>query len=98
MKIRPIQDRILVKRDPPKDKTAGGLIIPYVAKEKLTIGTVIAAGRGKLSKSGYFVETSLKPGDRIVFGKYSGSEVEHRGEDDQIFMTEDEILGVIEEE
>jgi chaperonin GroES len=98
MKIRPIQNRILVKRDPPTDKTPGGLFIPDNAKEKLTKGTVIAAGRGKLSASGYFVETTLKAGDRIVFGKYSGSEVENRGEDDMIFMSEDEILGVIEEE
>jgi chaperonin GroES len=97
MKIRPIQDRILVRRDPPTDVTKGGLYIPDMAKEKLTRGTVIAVGPGKLVGT-RFVETTLKVGDHIVFGKYSGSEVEHRGEDDKIFMTEDEILGVIEEE
>lgn len=98
MKIRPIQNRILVKRDPPTETTKGGIVIPENAREKLTRGTVIAAGRGKLSDKGYFVETEVKKGDRIVFGKYSGFEVENRGDDDQIFMTEDEILGVIEDE
>ena len=97
MKIRPIHNRILVKRDPPTEKV-GAIIIPENAREKLTRGTVLAAGPGQMSASGRFIETTLKAGDRIVFGKYSGSEVEHRGEQDQIFMTEDEILGVIEEE
>jgi chaperonin GroES len=98
MKIRPIQDRVLVRRDPPTSKTKGGIVIPDSAQSKLTRGTVLAIGRGKISESGRFVETTLKTGDRVVFGKYSGSEIEHRGEEDQIFMTEDEILGVIEDE
>jgi len=98
VKIRPIQNVILVRRDPPNDKTEGGIIIPEMAQTKLTRGVVLAAGPGKLAVNGYFVKTELKTGDRIVFGKYSGNEVEHRGEKDQIFMTEDEILGVIEDE
>lgn len=98
MKIRPIQNRILVRRDPPTEKTKGGLYIPEISQEKLTRGVVLAAGPGKLADNGFFVKTELKEGDHIVFGKYSGSEVEHRGEDDKIFMTEDEILGVIEDE
>jgi len=98
MKIRPIQNRILVRRDPPTDVTKGGIIIPDNAKQKLTKGTVLAVGKGKMSDRGHFIETTLKVGDRIVFGKYSGSEVENRGEEDSIFMSEDEILGVIEEE
>lgn len=98
MKIRPIRNLLLVKRDPPTEKTAGGIIVPEQAREKLTRGTVLAAGPGTLDTSGRFVETELKKGDRIVFGKYSGNEMEHRGEQDQIFMTEDEVLGVIEEE
>jgi chaperonin GroES len=98
MKIRPIQNRILVRRDPPTDVTKGGIIIPDNAKQKLTKGTVLAVGKGKMSDRGHFIETTLKVGDRIVFGKYSGSEVENRGEEDSIFMVEDEILGVIEGE
>jgi len=98
MKIRPIHNRIQVRRDPPTDVTKGGIYIPDVAKNKLTKGTVVAVGRGKMSEYGHFIETTLKVGDRIVFGKYSGSEVESRGDDDMIFMPEDEVLGVIEEE
>jgi len=98
MKVRPIQNWVLVRRDPPTEKTAGGIIIPENAKEKLTRGVVLGAGPGKLATNGFFVKTELKEGDRIIFGKYSGHEVEHRGDEDKIFMTEDEILGVIEEE
>jgi chaperonin GroES len=78
--------------------TRGGIVVPDTAKDKLTRGTVVAIGRGKMSDHGHFIETTLKIGDRIVFGKYSGSEVQSRGDEDMIFMSEDEILGVIEEE
>lgn len=98
MKIRPIHNRVQVRRDPPTDVSRGGIVIPDMAKDKLTKGTVIAIGRGKMSSHGHFIETTLKVGDRVVFGKYSGSEVESRGDDDMIFMSEDEILGVIEGE
>jgi chaperonin GroES len=95
-RIRPLNDRILVRRDPPTEKTNGGIIIPDNAKEPLTIGTVLAVGPGKVMKDGRRVEPSLKVGDRIVFGKYSGSEFEQDGER-RIFMTEDEIQGTLEE-
>jgi len=98
MKIRPIHNLLQVRRDPPTNVSKGGIVIPDMAKDKLTKGTVVAAGRGKMSPHGHFIETTLKVGDRIVFGKYSGSEVESRGDDDMIFMPEDEVLGVIEEE
>jgi len=98
MKIRPIQNRLIVRRDPPTETTKGGILIPENAREKLTRGTVVAAGPGILSDKGYFKKTEVKAGDRVVFGKYSGSEIEHQGEQDQVHMTEDEILGVIEEE
>jgi chaperonin GroES len=98
MKIRPIQNRVQVRRDPPTDVTKGGIVIPDAAKDKLTRGTVVAVGRGRMSEKGHFIETTLKVGDRVVFGKYSGSEVQSYGDEDLIFMTEDEILGVIEEE
>jgi len=97
MKIRPIHNRVLVQRDPPTETTKGGIIIPDNAKEKITKGTVIAIGPGKATDSGRFVETTLKVGDRIIFGKYSGSEFEEHG-DTRLFMPEDEILGVIEED
>jgi chaperonin GroES len=98
MKIRPIHNKLQVRRDPPTDKTKGGIYVPDMAKDKLTRGTVVAIGRGKMSEHGHFIETTLKVGDRIVFGKYSGSEVESRGDEDMIFMVEDDVLGVIEEE
>jgi chaperonin GroES len=98
MKIRPIGNRIVVRRDPATDVTKGGIIIPENAKQKLTKGTVTAAGRGRLSDQGHFIETKLKVGDRVIFGKYSGSEIENRGAEDSIFMSEDDVLGVIEEE
>lgn len=98
MNIRPIHSRVIVKRDPPTEKTKGGIIIPDAAKEKLTIGTVLAVGPGRITDSGRRIEPTIKTGDRVVFGKYSGAEIEHGGENDRIFMTEDEILGVIEEE
>jgi chaperonin GroES len=98
MKIRPLNNLVQVRRDPPTSVTRGGIVIPDSAKDKLTKGTVVAAGRGKMSAHGHFIETTLKVGSRIVFGKYSGSEVESRGDEDLIFMSEDDVLGVIEEE
>jgi len=97
MKIRPIMNRVLVKRHAPEEKSKGGIIIPDNAKEKLTVGTVIAVGRGKVLDNGRLVEPEVKAGDKIVFGKYSGSEFQDQG-DDRLFMSEDEILGVIEED
>jgi chaperonin GroES len=94
--IRPIAARILVRRDPPTEKI-GSIIIPENARDKLTRGTVIAVGPGKVLDSGRRVEPTLKVGDRIIFGKYSGCDFEQDREE-RLFMTEEEVLGVIEDE
>ena len=94
MKIRPLQDRILVQRAKEDEKTNGGIIIPDTAKEKPVEGTVIAAGNGKLSENGKQVALDVKNGDRILFGKYSGTEVKIEGEE-YLIMREDDVFGVI---
>jgi chaperonin GroES len=94
MKLRPLQDRILVQRVKEDEKTKGGIIIPDTAKEKPIEGTVIAAGNGKLSENGKRVGLDVKNGDRILFGKYSGTEVKIEGEE-YLIMREDDVLGVI---
>ena len=95
MKIRPLQDRIIVKRIAEEEKTKGGIIIPDTAKEKPQEGKVVAVGKGKMSDEGKLIPLDLKVGDRILFGKYSGSEVKLDGEE-HLIMREDDILGVIE--
>jgi chaperonin GroES len=96
MKIRPLYDRIVVKRiDDDTDKTAGGLYIPDSAKEKPQQGEVIAAGQGKRSEDGKLIALDVKVGDRILFGKYSGSDIKI-GTDEYMIMREDEVLGVLE--
>jgi len=95
MKIRPLQDRIIVKRVEEEEKTKGGIIIPDSAKEKPMEGKVIAVGSGKLLENGKRVEPDVKKGDRILFGKYSGTEVKIDGEE-HLIMREDDILGIIE--
>jgi chaperonin GroES len=96
MKIRPLYDRIVVKRiDDETDKTAGGLYIPDSAKEKPQQGEVIAAGQGKRSDDGKLIPLDVKVGDRILFGKYSGSDIKI-GTDEYMIMREDEVLGVLE--
>jgi chaperonin GroES len=95
MKIRPLSDRILVKRIKEEDKTRGGIIIPDTAKEKPQEGKVVAVGKGKMTEGGKLVAPDVKVGDRILFGKYSGSEV--RLEDEEhLILREDDILGVLE--
>jgi len=93
--IRPLGDRILVKRIKEEDKTKGGIIIPDTAKEKPQEGKVIAVGRGRRSEKGDLIAPDVKAGDRILFGKYSGSEVKLEG-DDHLILREDDILGVLE--
>jgi chaperonin GroES len=93
--IRPLGDRILVKRIKEEDKTKGGIIIPDTAKEKPQEGKVIAVGRGRRSEKGDLIAPDVKAGDRILFGKYSGSEVKLEGED-HLILREDDILGVLE--
>ncbi len=95
MKIRPLGDRILVKRIKEEDKTKGGIIIPDTAKEKPQEGKVIAVGKGRRSEKGDLIAPDVKAGDRILFGKYSGSEVKLEGED-HLILREDDILGVLE--
>ncbi|RJQ49058.1 MAG: co-chaperone GroES [Desulfobacteraceae bacterium] len=95
MKLRPLQDRILVQRVEEEGKTKGGIIIPDTAKEKPVEGRVIAAGIGKLSEEGKRTALEVKKGDRILFGKYSGTEVKIEGEE-YLIMREDDVLGVIE--
>jgi chaperonin GroES len=95
MKLRPLQDRILVQRVEEESKTKGGIIIPDTAKEKPAEGKVIAVGNGKVGEDGKRVALEIKVGDRILFGKYSGTEVKIEGEE-QLIMREDDVLGVIE--
>ena len=95
MKIRPLHDRIIVKRIEGEEKTKGGIIIPDTAKEKPQQGKIIAAGKGKLNDDGKLTPLDVKVGDRILFGKYSGSEIKLDGEE-HLIMREEDILGVIE--
>ena len=97
MKIRPLQDRILVKRIEEEEKTKGGIIIPDSAKEKPQQGKVIAAGPGKVDEKGNRIAMEVKKGDTILFGKYSGNEI-RIGEDEHLIMREDDVLAVIEKE
>ena len=93
-KIRPLQDRILVKRVKEEERTKGGIIIPDTAKEKPQEGEVIAVGNGKVLENGKLQPLDVKAGDRILFSKYSGSEVKIEGEEYTI-LREDDVLGVI---
>ena len=95
MKLRPLQDRILVKRIEEEEKTAGGIFIPDTAKEKPQMGQIISVGNGKKTEDGKVIPVDLKAGDKVLFGKYSGTEVKVEG-DDFLIMREDDILGVIE--
>jgi chaperonin GroES len=94
MKLRPLQDRILVQRVEEETTTKGGIIIPDTAKEKPAEGKVVAVGNGKLGEDGKRVPLEIKTGDRILFGKYSGTEVKIEGEE-FLIMREDDVLAVI---
>jgi len=95
MKIRPLQDRVLVRRIQEEEKTKGGIIIPDTAKEKPQEGKVIAVGKGKVNEDGKVTPLDVKAGDRILFGKYSGTEVKIEGEE-HLIMREEDILGILE--
>jgi chaperonin GroES len=95
MKFRPLHDRVLVRRVDQLEKTAGGIIIPDTAKEKPQEGEVIAAGAGIKGEDGKITPLDVKAGDRILFGKWSGTEVRVEGED-LLIMKESDILGIIE--
>ena len=94
MKVRPLQDRILVKRIKEEETTKGGIIIPDTAKEKPQQGKVEAVGKGKVLDNGSRVEPDVKVGDTILFGKYAGTEVKLEGEE-YLIMREDDILAVV---
>ena len=94
MEIRPIHDRIIVRRDEEGEQKRGGIIIPDTAKEKPQRGTVVAAGRGAVKDGGTRVPLDVKAGDVILFGKYGGQEIKLRGE--YLIMREDDVLAVIE--
>jgi len=95
MKVRPLQDRIIVERLEEETKTAGGLIIPDTAKEKPQQGKVIAVGKGKKTEDGKVLPLDVKAGDKILFGKYSGTEIKIDGKE-YLMMREEDVLGVIE--
>jgi chaperonin GroES len=95
MKIRPLGDRILIKRIKEQEKSKGGIIIPDTAKEKPQEGKVVAVGKGKMTEQGKLLPPDVKAGDKILFGKYSGSDVMIEGEE-HLILREDDILGVLE--
>jgi len=95
MKIRPLQDRVIVRRMKEEEKTKGGLFIPDTAKEKPMEAIVLAVGNGKSLEDGTVRKLDVKEGDRVLFGKYTGNEVKIDGED-ALILREDDILGVIE--
>ncbi len=95
MKIRPLQDRILIKRVAGEEKTASGLFVPDTAKEKPQEGEVIAVGNGKTLDDGKLHKPTVKVGDRVLFSKYSGSEVKLDGEE-HLILREDDLLGILE--
>ncbi len=95
MKIRPLQDRVIVRRIEEEEKTKGGIIIPDTAKEKPQEGRVVALGKGKVNDDGKITPLDVKVNDRVLFGKYSGAEINIDGEE-HLIIREEDILGVIE--
>jgi len=95
MKIRPLHDRVIVKRIEEERKSAGGIVIPDTAAEKPDQGEIVAVGKGKKGEDGKLIPLDVKVGDRILFGKYSGSEIKLDGTE-YLILREDEILGVLE--
>lgn len=95
IKIRPLQDRVIVRRLEEEEKTEGGIIIPDTAKEKPMEGKVVAVGKGKVLEGGKVVPLDVKAGDRVLFSKYAGTEVKLEGEE-HLIMREDDILGIVE--
>ena len=95
MKIRPLHDRVIVKRIEEEEKTKGGIIIPDTAKEKPSEGKIVAVGNGKLLENGKLQPLEVKKGDKILFGKYAGTEIKVEGEE-HLIMREDDIIAIIE--
>jgi chaperonin GroES len=96
MKFRPLHDRVVIRRLTPQEKTGGGIIIPDTAREKPSEGEVVAAGPGARNEKGDIVALDIRPGDRVLFGKWSGTEVRIDGED-LIIMNGSDIMGIIEQ-
>ena len=96
MKVKPLQDRLVVKRLAEEEKTKGGIIIPDAAKEKPQEGRVIAVGPGKVTDNGQRVTPEVKAGDKILFGKYAGAEIKIEG-DEHLILREDDVLAIIED-
>lgn len=92
--VRPLHDRVLVRRTPEETKTAGGIIIPDTAKEKPQRGEIVAAGKGRITEEGKVTPLDVKIGDKILFGKYSGTELKLNGEE-YLMMKEEDILGIM---
>jgi chaperonin GroES len=95
MKLRPLHDRVIVKRIEEEEKTSGGIIIPDTAKEKPQEGKVITVGKGKVLDNGKVMSLTVKKGNRILFGKYSGTDIKIDGEE-HLIMREDDILAIVE--
>ena len=94
-KVRPLHDRVIVKRLEEQEKTKGGIIIPYTAKEKPIEGKITAVGAGKVMENGKRMPLQVKEGDRILFGKYAGTDIKIEGED-RLIMREDDIIAIVE--
>ena len=94
MKIRPLHDRVIVKRLEEERKSAGGIVIPDTAAEKPSMGEVVAVGPGKTDDNGKLIPAGVKPGDKVLFGKYSGQEFKMEGQD-YLHMREDDIIGIV---
>ncbi|MBW1779471.1 MAG: co-chaperone GroES [Deltaproteobacteria bacterium] len=95
MKVRPLHDRVIVKRVEEEEKTKGGIIIPDTAKEKPVEGKVVAVGDGKVADDGKKIPLEVKAGDKILFGKYAGTEIQIEGEE-HLIMREDDIIAIVE--
>jgi len=94
MNIKPLSDRVVVKAQDAEEKTASGIILPDTAQEKPQIGEIVAIGPGKVSDGGGLVKMTVKKGDKVLYGKYSGTEISHNG-DDLLIMRESDILAVL---
>lgn len=95
MKIKPLQDRVIVKRLEEEEATKGGIIIPDTAKEKPAEGVIVAVGNGKISEDGKRLSLDVKEGDKVLFGKYAGTEIKIDGEE-HLIMREDDIIAIVE--
>ena len=94
MKLKPLSDRVVVKPEPPEDITASGIILPDTAKDKPQLGKVVAVGKGKISDTGNAIKMDVKVNDKVLYGKYSGTEITFKG-DELLIMRESDILAIL---